>query len=58
MGSREYDNQAGRLFDKSYGTQYIVEGYKDLQTGMKVRFFYLRKNSIGLWEITTVGTGP
>jgi hypothetical protein len=48
----------GSYYDKKYGQQYVVEGYKDRQTGMEVRFFYLKKNKNGLWEVTSVGTGP
>lgn len=48
----------GSYYDKKYGQQYVVEGYKDRQTGMEVRFFYLKKNENGLWEVTSAGTGP
>ncbi|MGB9813233.1 MAG: hypothetical protein ACPLRZ_05310 [Thermovenabulum sp.] len=40
------------------GWQYIVEGYNDRETGEKLCFFYLRKNAVGLWVVTSVGTGP
>lgn len=48
----------GDYVDQRYGQQYIVEGYTNQQTGMEVRFFYLRKNRLGLWEVTSAGTGP
>ncbi|ADQ05970.1 hypothetical protein Calhy_0212 [Caldicellulosiruptor hydrothermalis 108] len=38
--------------------QYIVEGYRDRKTGMEIMFFYLSKDENGLWEVTSVGTGP
>ncbi|ADQ41785.1 hypothetical protein Calkr_2336 [Caldicellulosiruptor acetigenus I77R1B] len=50
--------EKGSYFDKRYGQQYVVEGYKDRQTGMEIRFFYLQKNRNGLWEVTSAGTGP
>jgi hypothetical protein len=45
-------------FDRNYGWQYIVEGYTDPVTYNEIRFFYLRRNAVGLWKVTTAGTGP
>ncbi|ADG82469.1 hypothetical protein [Thermincola potens] len=43
--------------DKNYGKQFIVEGYYDNETGMEIRFFYLKKSDRG-WYVETAGTGP
>ncbi|WAM31825.1 hypothetical protein [Caldicellulosiruptor naganoensis] len=38
--------------------QYVVEGFTDKATGTEIWFFYLRKSESGLWEISSVGSGP
>ncbi|WP_039765682.1 MULTISPECIES: hypothetical protein [unclassified Caldicellulosiruptor] len=48
----------GDYIDKFYGQQYVVEGFTDKATGTEIWFFYLRKNESGLWEISSVGSGP
>ncbi|TYP49265.1 hypothetical protein [Thermosediminibacter litoriperuensis] len=45
-------------FDRNYGWQHIVEGYNAPVTGMEIRFFYVRRNAVWLWKVTTAGTGP
>jgi hypothetical protein len=42
----------------AYGWQFFVEGYRERQLGQEVHFFYLNKSFVGLWTVTSVGTGP
>lgn len=42
----------------AYGWQFFVEGYRDRRLGEELCFFYLSKNPLGLWTVTSVGTGP
>jgi len=42
----------------AYGWQFFVEGYRDRRLGEKLCFFYINKNPLGLWTVTSVGTGP
>ncbi|MEW6770951.1 MAG: hypothetical protein AB1330_06115 [Bacillota bacterium] len=43
--------------DRKYGRQFIVEGFRGNATGMKLRFFYLKKTAAG-WSVVSAGTGP
>lgn len=42
----------------AYGWQFFVEGYRERRLGQEVHFFYLNKSPVGLWTVTSVGTGP
>lgn len=44
--------------DKKYGRLFIVEGYRDHETGKQVRFFYLKRDREKGWYVTSAGTGP
>jgi hypothetical protein len=43
--------------DRNYGHQFIVSGNRDSESGVEVRFFYLKQNKNG-WYVVSARTGP
>lgn len=44
--------------DPEYGSLFRVYGYVERFTGMSPGFFYIKRNSMGLYYVETIGTGP
>lgn len=44
--------------DPVYGVQFMLKGLQDPETGMDLNFAYLKKEKLGWWIVTSVGTGP
>lgn len=44
--------------DPNYGQLFVVDGVTERATGGEISFFYVKKNKLGMFYVSSAGTGP